>query len=615
MDGGMIDAPEAPTLESYKRLFTEARDLTASAREMGRKSRRYYDGKLDEQLRRLLKRRKMPDFTINRVRPGVEGIIGVVEKGKADPQALPRTPEDEDSADAATDGLRYVCDVNRWQRMKTQAFRNVLIEGSAAILTEVDDQREVRFRRVRWEEYFYDPYARELDLADKSYDGIAKWQYVDEVGGAYPEHREALANTVANGDTGDHTWSDRPDDNASQWVDSKRRRLLVVEMYRRVGGVWWKCVFVGDLKLEEGVSPYADDKGQPCNPIEGLSAYIDDENNRYGHVVDLIGPQDEINTYRRKAAHRATFRQLQESDPVAAYADKEEARREAAKPDGVLPSGYQVVPDDKFSMDMTLLQEAKAEIERVGPNPALLARGDASSGRQDLIRQQAGLTELAHLFGGLDDLEQRVMQQAWNRIRQYWNQPKWLRVRDEESPKGVRFLQVNEPVWGPPAPVIDPTTGFPAIDPVTRQIQMAPQFMGYRNDLAKMNVDIIVDSTPDTANVQQEQYNQLVELAKVGGLGPPEVAGPILLEASSLPKKRQIKEKLEAALSQRQQQPTPEQQEAARLALAKEAAGVDKDTAQAENYRAQADRTRAQARQTAVQTMLPAIDPMGPAGL
>jgi hypothetical protein len=61
-----------------------------------------------------------------------------------------------------------------------------------------------------------------------------------------------------------------------------------------------------------------------------------------------------------------------------------------------------------------------------------------------------------------------------------------------------------------------------------------------------MDVDIIIDSTPDTANVQQEQYNALVELAKVGALGPN--PGPILLKASSLPKKRELLDELDKRL-------------------------------------------------------------------
>ena len=593
----MDESLNAPTLDSYKRLFTEARDQTGTAREKAKKWRRYYDGKLEQKLERDLRRKKQPTFTINRVRPGVEGMVGVVDRGKSDPRAYPRTPQDEPGSEVATDTLRYIADINRWHQLKLGAFRNELIEGCAAILTEVDDQLEVRFRRIRYEEFFYDPYSRELDFSDASYMGVAKWQYVDDVVAQYLEAEPALRMSVSNGDTGDGTWEDRPEDLATTWTDSKRKRLLLVEMYHKHGGQWLKCVFVGDLKLEEGVSPYQDQDGAPCNPIEAVAAYIDDENNRYGVVSDMVGPQDEINTYRRKAAHLATFRQFQESSPDAGVSDPEEVRREGAKADGIIPVGWQVVPNtDKFQMDMNLLAEAKAEIERVSVNPAILGRqGEGQSGRAALIRQQAGLTELSHLFSGLEDFELRVFRQAWARVRQFWTEPKFIRVTDDEN--AIRFIQINEPEWGPPAPVMDPMTGMPKFNPFTRQVVMQPQFLGMKNAVAQMGVDIIVDTTPDTANVQQEQFQGLVELAKVGALGPN--PGPILLKASSLPKKREIVEAMEQA--SQQQQPDPMQQQAAELAMRKAASDINKNDASAEKDRATAVKTVGEAQAAQLQ--------------
>lgn len=277
---------------------------------------------------------------------------------------------------------------------------------------------------------------------------------------------------------------------------------------------------------------------------------------------------------------------------------------EASRPDGVIPPGYGIVPDDKFSLDMTLLQEAKSEIERIGPAPEVLGRQNASaSGRAQLIRQQAGMTELAHLFAGLDDLELRVYRQCWARIRQFWKAPKFVRVTDDEN--AVRFVQINEPVAGPPQPVIDPVTGMPKFDPVTRQIVMETPVVGMRNEVAKMGVDIIVDSTPDTANVQQEQYAALVDLAKVGALGPN--PGPLLLKASSLPKKRELIEELKQ-MSQPAQK-SPEQQAAERMALEKGAADIDKTRAQADQARATAMKTASDARVNEFQALQPPEPP------
>lgn len=606
MDDGLTQSPEV-ALDTYKRLFTESRDLTQTARTVAKKHRRYYDGKEDDKKARILRRKKQPDFTINRVRPGVEGMVGVVEKGKSDPRAYPRTPEDESSSEVATDTLRYVADINRWQQNKLKVFRNICVEGTAAAITEVDAQLEVRIRRIRYEEFFYDPYSREPDFSDASYMGIAKWQYVDEIISAYPEMEAQLRLAVSNGDTGasDSTWNDRPDDNSTMWTDPRRKRMLIVEMYKRERGIWLKCAFVGSLKLEESESPYQDNDGKPCNPIEAQSAYVDDENQRYGVVADMVGPQDEINVYRRRAAHFATFRQVQETDPVAAYADPEEVRREAAKPDGVLPPGYGIVPNDKFELNIQLLQEAKAEIERVGPNPALLARGSASSGRQDLIRQQAGLTELAHLFAGLDDLELRIYRQVWARVRQFWKAPKFIRVTDDEN--AVKFVQINEPVQVGEKPVIDPVTGFPAFDPMTRQIRMEP-VMEMRNNVAQMGVDIIVDSTPDTANVQQEQFQALVDLAPMFAQTGQPIPLKAIIMASSLRKKREFIEAMDQEKPQAPP-PSPEAQEAMRLELAQGAADVDKTHAQAEQARATALKTTRDAQIAELNALRPAEPP------
>jgi hypothetical protein len=604
-------APVAgPDIETYRRLFTQARDMTVLTRERALKYRRYYDGdQWDKKARQAKELRREPTFAINRVRPGIEGMIGVVEKGKSDPRAYPRTPQDEDAAEVATNTLRYVKDQNRWHQNKLKAFRNILVEGTAAILIEVDSKLEVKLRRIRFEEFFYDPYSREPDFSDASYMGIAKWQYVDEIVAAYPEFEAELRASCDHGAVADSTWDDRPHSySATQasWSDPKRKRMLIVEMYKREAGIWLKCCFVGELKLEEGPSPYQDNDGQPCNPIEAYTAYVDDDNRRYGVVEDMIGPQDEINVYRTKLAWLATFRQLQETSPDSAGVDPDEARREAARPDGVIPSGWTIVPSsDRFSMDASLLAEAKSEIERLGPAPDILGRQSAdSSGRSQLIRQQAGLTELAHLFSGLEDLETRIWTQVWARVRQFWTQPKFIRVTD--NPDSMKFIQINEPVWGPPAPVIDPTTGMPQYDPVTRQVVMRPQYLGMKNAVAEVGVDIIVDSTPDTANVQQEQYNALVQLAQIpGALGTN--PGMILIKASSLPMKRELLEELDqqtqaaqaaAAQQQQVQAPplTPAQQEAQNLALLKERATIEKTTAQGHLANAQAVKAQAEAR-------------------
>lgn len=124
-----------------------------------------------------------------------------------------------------------------------------------------------------------------------------------------------------------------------------------------------------------------------------------------------------------------------------------------------------------------------------------------------------------------------------------------------------RFVGLNMP-----QPVVDPMTGQPTVDPMTGQpIQQV------QNNPAEMDVDIVIDSTPDTAVIQEEQFQRLAELVQAGMPIPPDV----LIEASSLPKKKLLLDKLKQAQEQQAQQPDmamqAEMQKAQMQAQAKQA--------------------------------------------
>ncbi len=104
----------APDLARLKRFFTEARDLTAQARANSLIAIDYYD---TDQFSRadlaIMAKRNQAAITINRIKPAINGIVGVAERGRSDPRAWPRAPGDEESADAATDVLNAAI---RWMR-------------------------------------------------------------------------------------------------------------------------------------------------------------------------------------------------------------------------------------------------------------------------------------------------------------------------------------------------------------------------------------------------------------------------------------------------------------------------------------------------------------------
>ena len=531
-------ASDTIDLDKLKRYFSESAYKTKDAREASLVALDFYDSdQYPATELRVLHTRKQPPVVINRIKPAINGIIGVIERGRSDPRAWPRNPGSDEAADVATDVLRFVADFNRFKRLKQDCFLDMLVPGTCAALIGVDDEKQVTITQVRWEELFFDPQSRRADFKDGRYLGVAKWMYADDLSGLYPAHAQDIdaASNVNAGmglNAGDESFLDRPlaYSGMAGWVDAKQRRLMVVEMYYRENG-WKRCVFIGSTVLDEGESPYLDHKGEADCPIEAMSAYVKRDNSRYGAVHDMIDLQREINKRRSKALHLLTVSRVQLKNPQFAQTDLDAVREEAARPDGVLPAGYEMAANiAELQGNLELLQEAKGELERMGPSPAVLGRNEHDdSGRALLARQQSGLIELANLYGALEDWELRVYRQCWSRVKQYWTAPQFIRVTDDEN--APRFVGLNQPVLGAPMVGAHPETGMPRIErPV----------LGYTNAVAEMDVDIEIDATPDSATVQQEAFGEILKLVGMSPIYQQQVSLKQLIQLSPIPHKRSV---------------------------------------------------------------------------
>jgi hypothetical protein len=532
-------------LADLKKLYREARDNTDKVRRAASTAFKYYHRKqLSAEQKRVLRERKQPEIFVNRIRPAVNGLLGVLRQGETDPRAFPRNNPDLGAAEIATDSLRYASDNCRWPRTKERASSDYLIAGIGAVIVEVDAKLDPRPRQIHYDEFLYDPHSRDPDFADARYLGVAKWMYTSAAQKLYPEAEldiSALSpvSVMAEDD-------DKPE--GMIWHDTKRNRLMMVELYVNDDG-WQRVVFWGGGVLEDAPSPYHDEEGAPTCPIEAQACYIDEDNERHGIVDDMLPVQDEINMRRSRMLHLANSRQVKINDVNVPQTGSEELRKEAARPDGVLPFGVDSVQlGDQSVAQLQLLQESKSEIERMGPNPAVLGQSNKdASGRAQLVRQQAGLTELQVAIAGIEDLELRVFQQMWMRIRQFWKEEKLIRVTDDIG--APKFMTVNEPV----------VQEIPAIiqGPNGPEIGMQQQVVEVKNRPADMDMDIIIDATPDTANIQAEQFAELVKLA--GIYGKEEVPFDDLLEASNLPRKRELIEKRKTRKEEAQQGQGPQQ--------------------------------------------------------
>lgn len=535
--------------------------LTADARALSERCRDYYDGKqwTAAQVAEL-KRRKQAPIVNNRIKVKHNGLLGLVGMRKADPKAFPRNQEhDSDASEAATDALRYVADKARLQQTLIAVADNALCEGYGGVHICIEQvgngDMDIVVDHIPWDRIFFDPFSRKNDFSDARYLGYMMWMDEQDIIDAFPDaDPEALSNTREISD--DQTFEDKP-----QWFSSSgtRKRHLVATHYLKKGGKWLLAIYTGaGYLLQPMESPYLDENGVPECPIELVSAYTDRENNRYGELAAFLDLQDEINHRRSKALFLLSQRQTYANR--GAVKDVKKAKRELAKPDGHMEVGqgefgkdFGILPTgDMATGQLELLQEAKSEIDAQSYNAQLAGERQSGSlsGRAIGKLQQAGITELNILFDALAAHRLRTYRQMWNRIRQFWDQEKWVRVTDDQ--KAPRWVGFNVPItMGEYLQEImdDESKEYALRLGASAQMimleQQNPQALQepimVKNRPSELDMDIILDESYDAINTSQEQLDAILQF---GAQNQFDIVD--LLEISNIQGKKQLIEKIEA---------------------------------------------------------------------
>lgn len=595
----------------YRRMVDDFRDGTVESRDIAEKGRRYYDNdQIFGQTAAALTRSRQPKVIRNEIAPAINGILGVIQQAKVDPRAWPRNPDNEKQADVATKVLRYIADKEKWHQKKIDCAESFLIEGVAAVSVEVNDRGEPVVVVVPYDEAIYDPRSRRADFSDASYLGIGKWMYEGDLARMYPWARDDLSKVYSTG-WGEDMGLNRPDkpENAigTSWLDPKKRRIFVVELYHLEDGEWQRCVFYIGGVLEAGPSPYLDDEGRGvCGLVMG-SCLVSRDNQRSGMVKMMLSQQDEINAYGSRALHIARSRQIQIADPAfPPEVDADTARKEAAKPDGVIPTGYQLIPTADLANGMQMMMaEARQALVRQAPTPAVLAEaaGSNQSGRSRLVLQQAGMTEIARPLGRFEAFENNVYRAMWQRAKQFKRQPWFVRTSGDDDKK-AQFEGVNVPA-GPDGQPLPPEMMGEAMALMQQGVPLP-----MANELAKMDIDIEVETVPDTANLAAEQFETIAPLLQqIAEVYGPKKAFELALALSALSEKQRIKDILNAPEEMSpEQQAAAQQQQAMQEQLQQMQQQIALMMAQAEirQTNAKAERDEAEARATQADTVLKA---------
>lgn len=550
-------------LEMHQEQVEHYLSATHEARLLSERDRDYRDHKqwTPEQISKIQQRGQAP-ITVNRIKPKMEGLVGLYMLRNTDPKAVPRTQKHEQASEAATDALRFVADNNDFPEIKSEVADEFWVEGyaGAAVIVEenVRGEVEVKIDHIPWDRIYYDPFSRRKDFKDARYLGVILWMDKEEVKEKFPD--ADVDNIVQSVEHTDETFEDRP-----RWVNKKEGRIRLALHFYMKNNTWHMCYFTGGMYLLEPIeSPYLDEDGQPTCPIELISANVDRDNNRYGEVRALIDQQNEVNHRRSKwlnlLSHRQTYGRNGAVKSVA------KLKRELAKPDGHVEfngekfgDDFGILPtSDMAQGQVSLYQDAKAEMDAVSFNAQLAGerqQGDLSGRAIDKL-QAAGTIELNRQFNLLNGWEKRIYRQVWARIKQFWNEEKWIRVTDDRD--NLRWVGLNTQITA--KEFLEEKINDESSDLQERR-QAAASYMflqqnspealeeivGIRNETAELDVDIILDQAHDTINIQQEQFQLLMQFAQGSDIDIIE-----LIELSQLRNKDdiidKIKERREAAV-------------------------------------------------------------------
>jgi len=578
---GESNSPADPTHRLLLEQFKEYADGTVEMRRRAEKCRQYKDGKQwTTEERSILAKRKQPCITDNKIEDKIAALLGMEARMRTDPKAFPRNPQDADAADAATDALRFVTEQCNYKRTaRKPAAENLMVEGLCAGQVVVEKRKGwnypyVCLEHIRWDRLFYDMRALRPDFQDANYLGYFTWMDYDDALLEWPDKEDALEACWGPSSV---SGPDREFDDKPRFVLTvrQRKRVQVFTHYFKLKGVWTFATWCrGGFLDEPKTSTYKDEFGEPCCPLEFQALYRDGEDGSpYGQVQRYLDLQDEHNKRRSKMLHLLNAKRT--TVQKGTFDDLNKLRSEVHKPDGVIEVAGDVntsikVEDNLNAADgqWRLMQQTDMALAATGPNAAILGASGEISGVAKARDQAAGQLPITPLTDALDAWELRMYRQTWMRVRQFWKAPMWIRVTDD--PNKPKFVGLNQPVTAgemmaqqagqmPQFQQAQPQDRQAIIHaiaqhPASRQQAIHPQTGKpmRKNDVAQMDVDIIIDRGDDVVVVQQEEFAQLLELAKAR----PEVPFAVLVQMSQLraDTKRLVMESLQGNSPQAQQQ-------------------------------------------------------------
>lgn len=533
-----------------------------------------------------------PCVTINITKAYTNLLSGYQRLNRYEPEFKPRTREDLAQAKLRGSITKFVMDAAEFDVQEATAFLHTITGGLGVFDVGYRAQPDSLDGDIYIEagspfDYYPDPDSRKADWSDARWVAKAWWADKAPLKQAYSEHADAIEGAFMEYDI-DETLGSNLTAFGPVWYDKRTQKARIVEMWYKVHGnqTYYKLangqvikkeqadanalfyvvssatvpsvqirvkVMLGNLELEDKASPY--EHGMipfipvPCDALQEAEAIP------AGIVRDMKDLQRSINKQHSQQLHLInTNAGKQWTVPAGDKVAQHDIQENGSRPNGMIRhNGQAPVKVESPSIDVGLVQieqQSMSYVEAVtGINKAMMGMPSptATSGRAKEIDQKQAITNVAPLFDNLRVAKKRLIKMLWGDknkrglIPQYYRDERVIRIVGDDGQDD--FVTINQRV------MMQTPYGF------------AEQVI---NDISVGEYDIVITESPATPTQRQAQFWALVDAASKLGI-PGDMIFDILLDASDLPQREQIKqrwqERQQMAQMQAQAQAQTQQQE------------------------------------------------------
>jgi hypothetical protein len=515
------------TIKKVSRWYESAVDNEIFEwRQMCRNYFDYYHGEqLEPDVIRQLQERSQPVIVFNLIKAIVGLVAGQEVQRRTDVHFIGVEESDQLSAEILTLIYRQMGEAEYFDNELSESFLEGVIGGRGVMEVFWDDKENAPKREwVPWNEMYLDPASKRKDYADARHMFRVRWVDIDVAIEMFPEKEEyikSLTNSVGN-ETSEVSeddynyrrgrrqadYGDDWDENKLTYIDPQRQRIKLVEC-------WWM-----DDKAENGIktgvytgeSTQRDWLQEPMDsPYKhGQFPYVIFFGGRnrkrlpYGLVKNLTSPQDVINKMISKSMHILGTKQIIAEE--GAISNMQNVQENISRADaivhgfanGAIGSGKVIINDNRNDAGLAFqhFETGVMMMNRIsGVNPELQGlTTNARSGTAISMRMRQGNTVLADLYDALAKCKKKIAELTISNMAQYMTSKEVMRYTEPNG--AVKEIELNGTTEQ-----VDALTG----KPFAQRVNSISDIFKY---------DVVVSEAPDTANQNEHEFTQLVELLK-----------------------------------------------------------------------------------------------------